>query len=81
MMIITEVGLLLFAGIFLCFYAADVLYYIYENEIEKKQKEIQESEFTGTSQLVDVVIFGNKKIPRERKNSSPQVKNMPPARK
>ena len=33
-----------------------------QRDIEKKQKEIQESEFTGTSQLVDVVIYGNKKI-------------------
>ena len=44
MMVITEVALTLFAGIFLCFYAADVLYYIYENEIEKKQKETEKEE-------------------------------------
>lgn len=33
-----------------------------QKDIEKKQKEIQESEYTGTSQLVDVVIYGNKKV-------------------
>ena len=38
MMIITEIALTLFAGIALVFYAADTLYWIYENEIEKKEK-------------------------------------------
>lgn len=33
-----------------------------QRDIEKKQKDIQESEYTGSSQLVDVVIYGNKKI-------------------
>lgn len=33
-----------------------------QKDIEKKQKEIQESEYTGSSQLVDVVIYGNKKV-------------------
>lgn len=33
-----------------------------QKEIEKKQEEINSTEFTGTSQLVDVVIYGNKKI-------------------
>ena len=37
-MLITEIALTLFAGIFVCFYASDVLYWIYENEIEKKEK-------------------------------------------
>ena len=37
-MIITEIALTLFACIYLCFYAADVLYWIYENEVEKKEK-------------------------------------------
>ena len=44
MMIITEIALTLFAGIALMFYAADTLYYIYENEIEKKQKEAEKEE-------------------------------------
>ena len=39
MMIITEIALTLFAGIALIFYASDTLYWIYENEIEKKTKE------------------------------------------
>ena len=43
-MIITEIALTLFAGIALCFYAADTLYWIYENEVEKKEKEVSEEE-------------------------------------
>ena len=43
-MIITEIALTLFAGIALVFYAADTLYWIYENEIEKKGKEESEEE-------------------------------------
>ena len=38
MMLITEIALTLFAGIALLFYASDTLYWIYENEIEKKEK-------------------------------------------
>ena len=38
MMLITEIALTLFAGIALIFYASDTLYWIYENEIEKKEK-------------------------------------------
>ena len=37
-MLITEIAFTVFAGIYLCFYAADVLYWIYENEVEKKEK-------------------------------------------
>lgn len=33
-----------------------------QRDIEKKQKEIEAGEYTGTSQLVDVVLYGNKKI-------------------
>lgn len=33
-----------------------------QKDIEKKQKEIYESEYTGSSQLVEVVIYGSKKI-------------------
>ena len=44
MMIITEIALTLFAGIALMFYAADTLYWIYENELEKKQKEAEKEE-------------------------------------
>ena len=44
MMIITEIALTLFAGIALCFYCSDMLYWIYENEIEKKQKEAEKEE-------------------------------------
>ena len=43
-MIITEIALTLFAGIALIFYASDVLYWLYENEIEKKQKEKESEE-------------------------------------
>ena len=44
MMIITEMALTLFVGIALVFYAADTLYWIYENEVEKKEKEESEEE-------------------------------------
>lgn len=44
MMLITEIALTWFAGLFLCFYAADTLYWIYENEIEKKEKEEDKAE-------------------------------------
>ena len=44
MMLITEIALTLFAGIALCFYCSDMLYWIYENEIEKKQKEAEKEE-------------------------------------
>ena len=44
MMLITEIALTLFAGIALLFYASDTLYWIYENEIEKKQKEAEKEE-------------------------------------
>ena len=44
MMVITEIALTLLAGVFLCFYATDTLYWIYENEIEKKQKETEKEE-------------------------------------
>ena len=43
-MIITEIALTLFAGIALIFYASDTLYWIYENEIEKKEKENEKVE-------------------------------------
>lgn len=33
-----------------------------QKDILKKQEEIQKSEYTGSSQLVDVVIYGTKKI-------------------
>lgn len=33
-----------------------------QKEIEKKQQEIQNSEYAGESQLVDVVLYGNKKV-------------------
>ncbi len=33
-----------------------------QKDIEKKQQEINASEFTGNSQLVDIVIYGDKKI-------------------
>ena len=44
MMLITEIALTLFAGLALCFYCSDMLYWIYENEIEKKQKEAEKEE-------------------------------------
>ena len=44
MMLITEIALTLFAGIALVFYAADTLYWIYENEVEKKEKDQSEEE-------------------------------------
>ena len=44
MMLITEIALTLFAGIALLFYTSDTLYWIYENEIEKKQKEAEKEE-------------------------------------
>ena len=44
MMLITEIALTLFAGIALIFYASDTLYWIYENEIEKKEKENEKVE-------------------------------------
>lgn len=33
-----------------------------QRDIEKKQKDIEAGEYTGTSQLVDVVLYGNRKI-------------------
>lgn len=33
-----------------------------QKDIEKKQKEIEEMEFIGESELVNVVMFGNKTI-------------------
>lgn len=33
-----------------------------QKDMEKKQQEIQNSEYTGTSQLVDVVLSGDKKV-------------------
>lgn len=33
-----------------------------QKDIEKKQKEINDSEYTGSSEFVEVVIHGNKKI-------------------
>ena len=33
-----------------------------QKDLEKKQQEIQNSEYEGTSQLVDVVLYGTKKI-------------------
>lgn len=33
-----------------------------QKDIEKKQEEINNSEYTGTSQLVDIVLYGSKKI-------------------
>ena len=44
MMLITEIGFTVFACIYLCFYAADTMYWWYENEIEKKTKEVSEEE-------------------------------------
>ena len=44
MMVITELALTLFAGIFLCFYAADTLYWIYKEEKEQKETEEKEAE-------------------------------------
>lgn len=33
-----------------------------QKDIEKKQEEINRSEYQGTSQLVDIVLYGTKKI-------------------
>lgn len=33
-----------------------------QKDMERKQQEIQSSEYTGTSQLVDVVLSGDKKV-------------------
>lgn len=44
MMVITEVALTLFAGIFLCFYAADTLYWIYKEEKEQQETAEKEAE-------------------------------------
>lgn len=33
-----------------------------QKDIERKQKEINDSEYTGTSEFVDVVLHGNKKV-------------------
>lgn len=33
-----------------------------KKDIEKKQEEIYNSEFTGSSELVDITIHGNKKV-------------------
>ena len=44
MMLITEIGFTVFACIYLCFYAADTMYWWYENEVEKKEKEEEKRE-------------------------------------
>ena len=44
MMVITEVALTLFATIFLCFYAADTLYWIYKEEKEQQEEEAKQAE-------------------------------------
>lgn len=33
-----------------------------QRDIEKKQEEINNTEYEGTSQLVDIVLYGNKKM-------------------
>ena len=33
-----------------------------QKDIEKKQEEINKSEYQGSSQLVDIVLYGSKKI-------------------
>jgi hypothetical protein len=44
MMLITEIALMFFAGIAVMFYAADTLYWIYENEVEKQHKAEEKEE-------------------------------------
>jgi DNA-binding YbaB/EbfC family protein len=41
-----------------------------QKDIMKKQEEIQSSEFTGTSELVEITIYGSKKV------KSVKLKNM-----
>ena len=41
-----------------------------QKDIQKKQEEIQKSEFTGNSELVDITIYGSKKV------KSVKLKNM-----
>ena len=44
MMLITELALTIFAGIALCFYAADTLYWIYKEEKEQQEEEAKQAE-------------------------------------
>ena len=41
-----------------------------QKDIQKKQEEIQKGEYTGTSELVEVTIYGSKKV------KSVKLKNM-----
>lgn len=41
-----------------------------QKDIQKKQEEIQKGEYTGTSELVDIIIYGSKKV------KSVKLKNM-----
>jgi hypothetical protein len=41
-----------------------------QKDIQKKQEEIQKGEYTGTSELVDITIYGSKKV------KSVKLKNM-----
>ena len=44
MLLATELALVVLAGIAVFLYGSDSLYWIYENEIEKKQKEAEKQE-------------------------------------
>ena len=44
MLLATELALVVLAGIAVFLYGSDSLYWIYENELEKKQKEAEKEE-------------------------------------
>ena len=44
MMLITELALTIFAGIALCLYAADTLYWIYKEEKEQQEEDAKQAE-------------------------------------
>ena len=44
MLLATELALVVLAGIAVFLYGSDSLYWIYENELEKKQKEAEKQE-------------------------------------
>ena len=44
MLLATELALVVLAGIAVFLYGSDSLYWIYENELEKKQKEVEKEE-------------------------------------
>ena len=57
MMIITEIALTLFAGIAVVFYAADTLYWIYDNEKENEENEKEDEEAEKIKEQIAKTLY------------------------